>query len=496
MKKGKITSALFVIALAAGAFTGLTGCADQKLTLNHNTKITALESALAQENYTTTHETTNGNGYKQIVNMYDENFALTIINQNNGGQVTTDKYYSFVNYEGENLMLYMIHQANNVEGVLNAGGQFKIISAEKQLATYGDIARDLGNLDLLTTAEGKLVPKDNTTTLRFANNTISTTTQDGTKITLSNIGTTRIELSGDVLTSATHAPWQDEIVIDGVKYVLKNNAYTAILDDNFWAKHAHANILEKVNTLDVVALQQNGTTLSYAGRTITLPITFGGDLASENGFCFDLINFVNQNGKVEFADQTIAKTLITQNTTIADLTNFVASANFQTTKTTTTIFSETSMTTEKITYQNREYVKETIQLVDGEEYLTTEYGIFVGGIYYKIIFTNYDSAGELYGNNAFVYSYCARSDANLQSNLGEDVLSALTQTNGKLETVNNFAEISFDLGNLTITNLFGNATANFGSEVLTFANVAEKRFDVPAYVIETILQQDSNNPLN
>lgn len=497
MKK-TITGGVLILALTAGVFVGFSGCQGE-LSLNQNTKITTLERALAKENYTTVYEMTNGNQYQQIVNMYDENFALTVVNKSNG---ESDKYYSFINFENDNLMHYQVHQSNNQDGELNENGAFKIVSSAKQLAIYGGIEKDFGNIDLLATQKGKLVAKNNTISLRFGNNSITTTDADGTKITIKDVGSTHVKLTGEILNSAIHSSWQEEVFVDGVRYTLNQNAYTAIIDDDFWAKNAHANILAEVNTLDVVNLEQNGTIESYAGRTITLPIASNeGSLISEADFCYNLAKFVQLNGKVEFLDQTIEKTPITQTTTIDELSEIINNKNYTFKKSKTAILAESTnkdYITENITYQNREYVKETIQIIAGQTFLTTEYGIFVGENYYRIVFTNYDTFnGQLYADNAFVYSECTPADPNQHTKMGAEILSKLVENDGKLQVVEsstNYAEISFEYGNLTITTLFGEkntdgAFKNFGNEVLHLENVSTSCIEIPDYVIETILQQ-------
>ncbi|MBQ2713806.1 MAG: hypothetical protein IJF22_02400 [Clostridia bacterium] len=519
MKKGKVLCAALVACLAVPCFVAVGGCKTEKaFYVTENTSYLELKEKLDAGNYSVIYNTYNigYNTVNQSASYYDGNTMLDVLYFTIGDKVGIYKNYNFVNFEKGQLVQYNVgyHNMNITDNYdIEVTDEFKIDYAEKKYFEYNTFEKDYANFEFLTSYKNKLIVKDGLDyNLEFKNGNITTTQTKGfvtQSITLTDIGTTKINLPANIVKAGLNADWAEVLECDDVVYQVGYRGYEAVIEDDFWAKHSTVEIRSTINGQKVSGVQIETPLSSYVGFTIKIDADCVENRIANMGdpFEYNIADFVEKGGKVIFNNQTFQKTFITETTTLADFEALIDAKNFTITKNTTKLLpsGEKSVLTEKTIYAGGEYIKETLQTIGNDVYKTAEYGIFVADIYYKVRYTNYDATGTLYSDGAYTYAYCSRADAEEQENLGKNFLSKLETKDGKLalkSTLDNVENMSLDFvfGNPEIKSLFvtniGNVFEDCGEEVVKLSNIGSSRIVVPYYVFNKVVEQDADNPLH
>ena len=519
MKKGKVLCAALVACLAVPCFVAVGGCKTEKaFYVTENTSYFELKEKLDAGNYSVLYNTYNY-GYNQVnqgATYYDGNTMLDVLYLTIGDKVGVYKNYNFVNFEKGQLVQYNVatHNIKITENFdLEVTDEFKIDYAEKKYLEYSTYEKDYANFAFLTSHKNKLILKDGLDYgLEFKNGDITTTKTHGLvteTITLTDIGTTKITLPSNIVKAGLNADWANEIVCDNVSYQTGYRGYEAVIDDYFWENHSSAEVKSSINGQKVSGISIETPLASYVGFTIKIDADCVENQISNFGepFEYDIADFVEKGGKVIFNNQTFQKTFVTETTSLDTFEALIEAKNFTITKNSTSLLpsGEKTVLIEKTTYAGGEYIKETLQTIDGEVYKTAEYGIFVADIYYKVRYTNYDATGRLYSDGAYTYAYCSRADQTTEANLGKNFLAKLEVKDNKLvlkSTLDNVENMSLDFvfGNPEIKTLFveniGNIFENCGEEVVKLANIGSSKIVVPYYVYNKVVEQDADNPLH
>ena len=519
MKKGKVVCAALVACLAVPCFAFMGGCnAEKQFCVTENTSYLALKEKLDAGNYSVLYHDYDF-GYHRVdqgASYYDGSTTLDVLYLTIGDKVGVFKNYNFVNFEKGQLVQYNVatHNMKVTEDYdIEVTSEFKIDFAEKKYLAYSTYERDYGNFGFLTSHKNKLILKDGLNLdLEFKGGDIITTkaVDNGFRqVILTDIGTTKVNLPANIVKAGLNADWADEVQCDEVKYQIGYRGYEAVIEDDFWAENSTAEIKSSINGQPVTGISIETPNASYVGFTILIDAECVPGHISNLGepFEYNIADFVEKGGKVVFKNQTFQKTFVTETTSLSTLTDLIEEKNYKITKTLEQLLptGDKNVLTETTTYANGEYIKETINQVGADVYKTSEFGVFVGGIYYKVRYTNYDASGNLYLDGAYTYAYCSRADVAEQGNLGENFLAKLKFENQKLmlkqdlENVENMT-LNFVFGNPEIETLFvenvGNVFENCGQEVIKISNIGSSKIVVPMYVYNKVIEQDADNPLH
>jgi hypothetical protein len=433
-----------------------------------------------------------------------------------GDKVGIYKNYNFVNFEKGQLVQYNVasHNMRILDNYqIEVVDEFKIEYAEKKYFEYSTYEKDYGNFEYLTSFKNKLILKNGLDYgLEFKNGDIITTNTEGLTtetMVLTDIGTTNIDLPASIVKAGLHAPWASVVECDNIIYKTGYGGYEAVITEEFWNEFSTAEIKSSINGQKVVGLSIETPLASYIGFEIKVDADCVINEISNMGepFEYNIAEFVEKGGKVVFNNQTFERTFITERTTLDDFKALVEAKNYTITKNNTQILpnGQKIILTEETNYEGGEYIKQTIKQIGEEVYKTAEFGVFVGGIYYIVRYTNYDASGNLYADGAYTYAYCSRADKDAQENIGLNFVDKLKYDHKKLrlkpdlENVENMS-LNFVFGNPEIETLFvenvGNVFENCGREIVKFSNIGSTKIVVPFYVYDKVIEQDADNPLH
>lgn len=518
MKKRKVVCATLVACLAVPCFAFLGGCNNEKaFYVTEHTSYLDLKEKLDAGNYSLLYHVYDyGEGeVSQLATYYDGNTMLDVAYLPIDGKLGIYRNYSFVNFEKGQLVQYNVGEMNlRINGSeMEVIDHFVIDYAEKTYLEYSTLYKTVGNFAFLTSYKNKLILKDGiNATLEFRNGdviTTDTTDKKSCEITLTDIGTTNIHLPANIVKAGLNASWADEVLCDGVTYQAGYGGYEAVIDNNYWLTNSLAVVQSSINGVPVTGFSVETPKISYVGYTIWVFADCVEGQISNMGspFEYSIADFVEKGGTVVFQNQIFKKTFVTENTSLESLTNLITAKNYTITKQMEQLLpnGDKNVLTETTTYANGEYIKETINQIGDDVYRTSEFGVFVSGIYYKVRYTNYDASGNLYLDGAFTYAYCSRADIAEQENLGANFLAKLKYENQKLmlkedlENVENMS-LNFVFGNPEIETLFveniGNVFESCGKEVVKLSNIGSSKVLVPLYVYHKVIEQDADNPLH
>lgn len=503
MKKKLLFSSLLVACLAVPTISVFGGCTPQGLKVTENTSLTTLKNELKKQNYSVMFEgyTANSSTYNRLVTYVTPNAIHTIYELTINNTKTTYEKFEFVIGE-ECFEISASYDSSSTKYAQEN------LTSKKYLADYRENFDNWGNFDYLTTKNNKLVPKSYEgapeISLNFISGMIVTQENQGSiteKITLFNIGNTKINIPKEITLAKNSAEWAEVVNFNGVRYEKTGNTYTATINSSKIPEDYIFNVESTINNQKVakviVADRQ-----SYADAKLYVNFksddmraygigTYSGEFENLGKVEYDFSSFVAKGGEIWFADGILTKTKLSNFTTLDNINTFVENRNFTLEKTITEIddlTGENTVThylvkydglllteTETITTSTGKTVKESFVLeLNGKFYIIN----YIDGDwknYHKIDLTSELPESTLVGN--FIDTLAEDNDGKL----------GISQS---IKEANPYTNIYFENGDLQT--VFFNDTAGTSTATETeFRNIGCTKIVIPQYVIDTVDGQEN-----